>query len=368
MRSLGFRLLFAAALCAPGLARQPQAEETAVSARSVLLPDGSVQSGARVRFQDGKIRSIEGMSDKHDAFDGEWLTPGLIAGRSYSGAAGETVDDTRTVISEARMLAAFEPKASDFARAAAAGVTTLVLAPSPENLVGGVSAVVKTRGTVALSAEGHLALSFTASAQNPLRMPTSASGGLAELRRLFKSRESGPVALAAAARLPVLLAAEKPDEIQRALAFAREWNVSGALVGASLAGEVAELVHEAGVGVIVGPLVTGTPQRELDATVALARRGVPLAFAVDAPLLDPVALRLAAALCVRAGMDPKDALRALTSGAAALAGVSERVGRLEVGRDADLVLWSGSPLELSSRVRAVWIDGLRIDLERKEVR
>ena len=68
-------------------------------------------------------------------------------------------------------------------------------------------------------------------------------------------------------------------------------------------------------------------------------------------------LRLSAALAVRAGLDPKAALAALTEGAAQLAGVADRVGALEPGRDADFVLWSGDPLDLSSRLVAVYVDG-----------
>ena len=96
------------------------------------------------------------------------------------------------------------------------------------------------------------------------------------------------------------------------------------------------------------------------ASASLAEAGVPLAFALDAPEHSPEALRMTAALCVRAGMDRGAALRALTSEAARIAGVGDRVGRLERGMDADLVLWSGHPLDLASVIEAVYVDGVRV--------
>jgi imidazolonepropionase-like amidohydrolase len=78
-----------------------------------------------------------------------------------------------------------------------------------------------------------------------------------------------------------------------------------------------------------------------------------------APERHAAGLRLSAALCVQAGLDPALAWSALTSGAAAAAGVGQRTGRLERGLDADFVLWSGDPLDLGSRPVAVFVDGVR---------
>jgi len=82
-----------------------------------------------------------------------------------------------------------------------------------------------------------------------------------------------------------------------------------------------------------------------------------VAFASDAPLTRMEDLRVTAALAVRAGLDRRIALRGLTLTAAELAGVSERVGSIEAGKDADLVVLSGDPLELTSRILRVMVDG-----------
>jgi len=65
-------------------------------------------------------------------------------------------------------------------------------------------------------------------------------------------------------------------------------------------------------------------------------------------------------MCVRAGLDPNVALSAMTGTAAELSGAGDHAGVLAVGRDADFVLWSGSPLELSSSLEEVWVDGHRV--------
>ena len=77
----------------------------------------------------------------------------------------------------------------------------------------------------------------------------------------------------------------------------------------------------------------------------------------DAPGRHPASLRMGAAACVRAGLDKGAALATLTTSPASLAGATGRVGAIAAGHDADLVLWSGDPMDLTSAVRRVWIDG-----------
>ena len=365
-------LIAASPLALTNFAAVPAPQSSVLlTAEHVLLPDGSTLENGRVLIVDGKIAAVGAdleLPAQASAVElSGWLTPGLIAGRSFAGAAQENHDQARSLLADARIVDAFRPSHSDFAKAVAAGITSLVLAPSPENVAGGLTAVVKTHGGEVLSKEAHLALSFASEALTVQRPPTSASGAVQMLSERFKAPESGPFALAAAARLPVFLAANSRDEILRALQFAGEWHLSGVLVGAPFAGELAESIHKSGLGVIAGPLVSGTDGRVLEGLVALEKHGVALAFAVDAPRFDPAALRLAAALCVRAGMSQPCALRAMTSDAAKLAGVADRVGALSKGLDADLALWTGSPVDLTSQLKAVWIAGNPVAITTKNL-
>ena len=352
-------LLLSAMLLAGPSAGQ-EAQLLAVRAARLHLGDGRVVENGVLLVESGRIRAVgAGVEVPSGAsvidHQGD-VTAGLIACHAYSGISAEASDTTRSVMADAHVADAFDPNKSDYAKALRAGITAVVLAPRADNLVGGFTAVVKTAGGRVLAREAHLALSLSAEAEVYNRFPTSASGALAELERRFSDPE-GAFAPAAAGRLPVLIHAISRHEIQRALDFATRFKLKGALDSAPLAGELADAVKASGLSVIVGPLREGSDRRVLQSAAALARAGVPIAFGLDAPAYDPESLRLFAALCVREGLEPQIALKALTADGAAIAGVSDRVGKLERGLDADFVLWSGHPLDLTSSPVAVFVDG-----------
>jgi len=358
--------VLAAVLAAPAYpapASDGGTDTYAVRAARMLLADGREVEDAVLLVEGGKIRAAGRGVDvpagvpvlEHDGV----LTAGMIACHGYSGTRGETGDDTRSVLAEARIANALDLGHSDFANALAAGITTLVITPAPDNLAPGSTAVVKTAGGTILSSAAHLSLSFTDDALRANRYPTSYGGALAELDARLAD-PSGAFAEAVAGRLPVLFEVSSRDETQRAAEFATRHGLGGALHGARRAGEVLSAVQQSGLGVIVGPFDPGTPGRQLDSVVALGGARVPLAFGLDAPQEDGDALRLSAAMCVRDGLDPALAWQGLTSGGADIAGVGRRVGRLEAGLDADFVLWSGPPLDLTSSVVEVYVDGARV--------
>jgi len=359
-------ILPSTAVSAPGAAgpQRSQAREGlfAVRAGELILGDGQRVAGGVLLVEGGRIRAagrgVEIPAGTPVVEHAGVVAPGMIGCRGFSGSAGEETDPTRSVLPSARMADGFRPDHTDFERAREAGITALVLSPSAGNLVGGLSAVVKTAGGAVLREEAHLALSLTSDALLPNRYPTSLPGALRELDSRLE-RPSGPFAQARGGELPVLIAVDTRDEVARALEFAGRYRLQGSLAGAPLAGELAAEVKRSGLGVVVGPFAAGAPRRALRSVIALSEAEVPIAFAVEAPTFDPESLRFSVALCVREGLDPSAAWRALTADAARLAGVGERTGRLERGLDADFVLWSGDPLDLSSRVVAVYVDGRR---------
>jgi imidazolonepropionase-like amidohydrolase len=397
-------LLLSCILTPTGVRPGPPASEPGAAPASVLqirakelwtragerIPDGLLV------VADGRIRSAGSARDADDAqplvrHDGV-VTAGLIACRTRSGTADELQDDTRAVLGEARGFHAFDPDSRDFARALAAGITALGIAPGPENLVGGLACVVKTAGGRVLEPEAALALSLTGSAlgrsttrggfpfgaaegegalpgpadggpETPrgtrgTRMPTSYSGAIATLERLLAGGE-GPFGRAKRGDLPVTIEAWDRHEVLRAAQFAREHELSGSIRGAPLAGDpdVLAALKASGLGVIVGPYSAEQTRRSLESVRLLSEAGVPVAFALDAPAHAPTELRLTAARALRAGATRDAVWKALTEDAARLAGVGESAGVLAPGREADFVLWSGDPLDLSSRVLAVYVDG-----------
>ncbi|MCZ6596079.1 MAG: amidohydrolase family protein [Planctomycetota bacterium] len=360
-----------------------------VRAKVIYLGDGKrIEDGVLV-VEDGRIRKVGRgveIDDRYPVIEHDGvLSAGIVACQTHSGAAGESHDETLSILPEMRLVYAFDPSHSDFSKALRAGITSVVLAPTAQNLAGGQTCVVKTAGGRVLEREAHLALSFsqealrqgsrpvffffapqdaavddgfenTGGSQNGSRYPTSYSGSLAELEERLMDVD-GPFAQVADGELPVLMEAWDRNEVARAVGFAKKHGLRGAIRGAPLAGELAELLSGSGLGVILGPFDLGHAQRSLDALPALADAGVPFAFALDAPSRSPEQMRLSAAMAVRAGVDPLIAWRALTSDAAQIAGVGEHVGRLETGMDADFVLWSGDPMNLASGVEAVFVDG-----------
>ena len=125
---------------------------------------------------------------------------------------------------------------------------------------------------------------------------------------------------------------------------------------------MADLLAEEGVPVVSGPYMTDRSKPELrnltDAAPGiLAHAGIPTAITVDHPEIPLRLLPMALMLAVRAGMDQTDALRAVTSVPAQIAGMTHRIGSLQAGLDADCVLWSGDPLDFATQVQAVWVNG-----------
>ena len=125
-------------------------------------------------------------------------------------------------------------------------------------------------------------------------------------------------------------------------------------------------LKRAGCPVAVGPTLTHASKYELvNKTFAtpgiLAQAGLQVSIITDHSVIPQHYLPLCAGLAVKAGMDPFDALKAITINPAKHAGIADRVGSLEVGKDADIVVTDGCPFEVSTKVKYVLIDGEQVD-------
>lgn len=355
-------LLPAPTKSAEELVLQPLTAERAVAfkAKRLLFGDGKHVDDGIVLVQDGVIHSAgsdvvvpEGVAVIE--LDGV-LSPGLIASHSHEGLGEESYDSTRPALPDADISLGFRPVHEDFATSLAAGVTSIVLSPATASLIPGTTAVVKTGGGKIVRRPAQLQIVLSNDALNWNSFPTSHAGAMAELDRLFSEPE-GQIARATSGNLPVLLSVDDRSDISRALSFAARYRLRGALYGSMWAEELVDPIAKSGLGVVCDPFDIGDDSRAMRAVVGLAKRGVRLGFGLDAPGRNPLNLRFGAALCVRAGMEPGHALKALCADAASIAGVERRIGKLERGLDADMVLWSGDPTELTSSVIAVYIDG-----------
>ena len=166
--------------------------------------------------------------------------------------------------------------------------------------------------------------------------------------------------------LPAHFHAHRADDIATAVRISREFGLNFAIVHGTEGYKVAPLLASAVVPVITGPCLTDRSKPELvgqtlDNPVLLAQAGVKVAICTDHPEVPIQHLPICAAMAVRAGMDPEDALAAVTRNPAEIAGLGDRLGVLAPGRDADIVVTQGHPLDWTCRLTAVFIDGAQVD-------
>jgi len=163
--------------------------------------------------------------------------------------------------------------------------------------------------------------------------------------------------------VPLRIHCHRADDILTAHRIASEFGLKWVIDHGTEADRVVAYVARWGVPAVIGPSFATRVKLELKhlhfrTPGILARAGVPTAIASDHPVVPSEYLAVYAGLAVREGMDPVHALAAVTSVPAAICGVGDRVGAVEPGKEADMVLWEGNPLEsLQARTRAVYIGG-----------
>jgi imidazolonepropionase-like amidohydrolase len=157
----------------------------------------------------------------------------------------------------------------------------------------------------------------------------------------------------------------RADDIATALRIAEEFGYDLVIDHGTEAHLVADLLAARNIPVIIGPLFTSRSKVELrNRSLAnpgrLAKAGVTIAITTDHPVVPIHFLVHQATLAVKEGLDRDTALAALTINPARIAGVDGRLGSIEPGKDADLVLWSGDPLDVFSRAQRALIGGREI--------
>jgi imidazolonepropionase-like amidohydrolase len=169
------------------------------------------------------------------------------------------------------------------------------------------------------------------------------------------------LAEAATGRLPVFIHCHRADDILTALRVGEEFALKLVLVHATEGIKVAAQIARAGVPVVVGPVSTipermETLEASQETAAVLARAGVKIAIATGSSHYASH-LPYEAGLAAAAGLSEDQALRAITLGAAEILGIAERTGSIERGKDADLVIMGGDPLEITTPVEWVIIGG-----------
>jgi imidazolonepropionase-like amidohydrolase len=353
----------------------PDGKPVALKAARVLTGTGTVYENGIVLIRGGKIEAVGvgltlptgcTVEDFGDAV----IAPGLIDPDTALGAAGQNSEPVTALQPGASAEDAFNRFHEDFERALAAGITTVLITPSAENVVGGTAAAVKTAGECARSrvvrTGGPLVLTIGESAFKRDRYPTSRLGALDLLRTTLDGARAGKTAggslsprlkAFAAGKLDGLFRAWHRYDIEAAITLQKEYGLRLALVNVADGWQMIDELKEAGLPLVMGAFSMQTPERMLVAPGKAARAGLKVAFTGNSPSWKAEYLRITAALAVRHGLDSAAGLAAITSHPAEITGIADRTGSLAPGKDADVVVFSGDPLDLTSRVLSVYVDG-----------
>ena len=294
-----------------------------------------------------------------------------------------------------RAIDGINPRDPSLADARRAGVTCVCTGPGSANVLGGTFLAMKTVGDRVdkMVVRDPVAMKC-AFGENPkhcyrdkcdsTRMSTAAflRGALMQARDYGarKQAANGDITKMPAynqkleALLPVLAReiplkahAHQANDIFTALRIAREFNLRLTLEHVTEGHLIVdELAGEKDVPMAVGPSLTFASKFELQnkswsTPAVLTAAGCHVSIITDSSVIPQQYLPLCAGMAIKAGMDPFDALKAITINPAEHIGVADRVGSLEVGKDADLVITAGSPFEVLTEVKAVFIDGARIE-------
>ena len=380
-----------------------------INARVVPI-DGDIIENGFVRVVDGKIAQVCAMpytGDDTDRFDAEggWLLPGFVDAHSHLGMWEDGLgfegddgnEDTDPATPQMRAVDAINPFDRCFAEAAAAGVTAVLTGPGSANPIGGQMCMMKTVGRsvdgMVLKTPAAMKMSLGENPKNTYhgknqapvtRMATAAiiRENLAVAERYLRGKNAAladdetdepdfdskcealiPVV---EGKLPVHFHAHRLDDILTALRISEEFALDCVIVHGTQAHMAADMMNEKNVRILCGPLLCDRSKPELrDLTPAspaiLHAAGVSTAIITDHPVIPEQYINICAGLAVREGMPYDAALRAVTLSPAEICGVADRIGSITQGKDADLVLFAGDPLLLSSKPLAVWIDGERAD-------
>ena len=339
----------------------PAGPETfALRADVVHIGDGTTIENGVVIIEGDTIKSVgteAGEGVRVVEVDGH-VSPGLIAVRDGTGAESENNESTRKMTPTADVSRAFDPTNPAWKHVVDQGVTTVVMTPSSSAIAGGTAAVVSPARGEIVQREVLLPLGLSSRSISFAVAPTSYAGMYQMLDDAFASADGdSPLARAKSGELPVLLEAISRVEVGNAIAFAKKYGLSGALVGAPRAGDQVDAIKDAGLSVVFEPAEIGAQPHRTASALALEKAGIPFAFTSDAQSRGAASMRMTAARFLRDGLKRESAIKALTQTPATIAGIDATHGTVAAGKVADLVVWSGDPLELTSRVLQVYAGG-----------
>lgn len=371
--------------------------QIAIQADTVYTMVGAPIVDGVVLVRDGEIEQVGAANDVaipsgYQTLSTSVVTPGLIDAHSVVGLAGmyntdadqDQLDTSSPIQPELRAIDAYNAREELVAWIRDLGVTTVHTGHGPGAPVSGQTMIVKTNGTTMgtalVDSTTMVAMTLGPSVERRFQSPGTRAKTVAMLREHFiqaqtyrdrmqsdnpPTRDLGMEAMVRVldGDVPALITAHRHTEILSALRLAEEFGFNLVLDGAAEAYMVLDEIRAAGIPVLVHPPMTRPGGEAANAAFTTAARlheaGVPFAFqsGYEGYVPKTRVVLFEAAIATTNGLDRTAALEALTIDAARILGLADRVGSLEPGKQADLVLYEGDPFEYTTRVCHVIIDG-----------
>jgi len=374
------------------------------NARLYTITNGLLERGS-ILIENGKIaavgRDIQAPAGAQviDAA-GMTVTPGLMDAHSHLGVTEQGIGSegsdgnemTEPATPQMRAIDGINPHEEGFRDALQCGITAAWVTPGSANVIGGMATTVRTHGH---TVEEMLLVEYSglkaALGENPKRVHSQKGkiitrmGNAAVFREWFyrakaygrkkdvaclKGEEAEfdlklePLIGVLRGEVPVRIHAHRHDDIMTAIRLCSEFGVKFTIEHCTEGHKLIDQLKAQPnlIGVTVGPTMSARSKIEVQektwATAgALAAAGIRVALTTDHPVVPVQYLPVAAAYAVKHGMDPDQALRAITLSAAEICGVGERLGSLEPGKDADIAIFTGHPFEVQTETAATIIRG-----------
>lgn len=351
--------------------------------KSVLIKNGKIVEIAEgIKIPDGAL-----VIDAKDKI----VMPGMIDLLAHIATMGsswkwdEANERSSLLTPQLDIMDSIDRQHEDFKSALSGGVTTVLITPGSRNIIGGKQALLKCCGpdmeSKIIKREAGMKFGiYRKKNESHGIYPSTMMGLCTFLRDSFNDAREYAIGLKAweetdkktprprnqimdslvkllSGEVASRMHAESAQEIMIAINIADEFNLKLDLIHALDAYKLIDEISSRHINVIYGPIHPAYSNDTFQSPALLDKAGVKLCLTTDSPVFPQKHLRYQAIFAVRYGMKKESALKAITINPAEIVGMSDRLGSIEVGKDADIVIFDGHPLDIMSKVELVLVDG-----------
>ncbi len=357
---------------------------------------GYIRTNGKIIEEIGVMRDFEEKEgEKILDVDGAWVLPGLIESHAHIGIIEEKWgvigddcnEETNPLTPTLRAIDAVNPMDPAFHDAIKAGITSVMTGPGSANVVGGQFVFMKTQGrcvdNMVIKNPAAMKVAFGENPKttygNQNMLPSTRMGTAALLRKVLfeavqykRDKEDGQLEKedfemgqwipVLNKEIPLKAHAHRADDILTAIRIAKEFNLDITIDHGTEGHLIVDEIKQSGFPVIVGTALTSRSKLEVQnmsfkTNKILHEGGILFSITTDHPVALIQYLPLCAGIAVKYGLSMEEALKAITINAAKICRVDDRVGSLKAGKDADIAIFSGNPLETFTKTLYTIIDG-----------